>query len=121
MLAHRGVSQVRGTAATPGAQATAGMEEVLGVLNRAGVPARDTASLFHTLISYTIGAVAIESAVRHRSRIDSRDPDEQLRQSRLYFEAAPRPQYPNIVALAPHLGLESAEAEFDRGLDRVLG
>jgi AcrR family transcriptional regulator len=120
LLAHPGVLPLLGTAASSGPNAMATMEEVLRVLRRAGLDRRSAASVFHTLISYTIGAVAIESHLNGQPFGQEIDAGERLRQSRLLFEAAPRPTYPSIVDLAEQLALLATDEEFVRGLDRIL-
>jgi AcrR family transcriptional regulator len=120
LLAHPGVLPLLGTAASSGSNAMAAMEEVLGVLRRAGMDRRSAASAFHTLISYTIGAVAIESHLNGQPLGEEINAEERLRQSRLLFESAPRPTYPSIVDLAEQLALLATDEEFVRGLDRIL-
>lgn len=72
-------------------------------------------------MSYTIGAVAIESsAFLQTTAAQELDVEEQLRRAQLFFEFAPRSTYPNVVASAPQLARFGTADHFANGLDRVL-
>jgi len=120
LLAHPGIIPLLGTAASSGPNAMAEMDAVLNVLGRAGIDRHTGASAFFTLISYTIGAVAIESHVQGENADESVDPEERRRQLRLLFEMASRPGYPSIVDLTEHPAFFASDEEFVRGLDRIL-
>jgi AcrR family transcriptional regulator len=117
---HPGVIPLLGTVASSGPNAMAVMEEVLRVLRSGGLERRAAAGAFHTLISYTIGSVAIESHVHGRPVGEELDAEERLRQSRVLFEAAPRSLYPSVVEHAEHLASHGTDDEFVRGLRRIL-
>jgi hypothetical protein len=61
LCAHPGIIPLLGAAGFSGANALGVVERVLDVLRSAGL-GNGSAPLFHTLMSYTIGAVAIESS-----------------------------------------------------------
>ena len=117
---HPGVIPLLGTVASSGPNAMAVMEEVLRVLRSGGLEGRAAAGAFHTLLSYTIGSVAIESHVYERPAGEELDAEEQCRQSRALYEAAPRSLYPSVVEHAEHLACRGSDDEFARGLRRIL-
>jgi TetR/AcrR family tetracycline transcriptional repressor len=120
LLAHPAIIPLLGAAAVEGDNALVVMEEVLGVLRAAGF-GQLAAPIFHTLMSFTIGAAAIEGSMRTRaSRGDEEDSAEPLRRLRLLFELAPRSRYPHIVESAGQLASFASEEQFRFGLDRIL-
>jgi len=120
LVAHPAIIPLLGAAAVEGDNALVVMEEVLAVLRAAGF-AQQAAPIFHTLMSYTIGAVAIESSMLARaSRDDEEDSAEPLRRLRLHFELAPRGRYPHVVKSSEQLAGFASEEQFLFGLDRIL-
>ncbi len=121
LLEHPGIMPLLGSAAFAGTNAMAVMNRVLEVLMEAGLR-DDAVRLFHTLMSFTIGAVAIESS----ARIDALGPDEvdleeRERQTRVSFEGVPRSEYPHLVEQAPALARFVTEDQFIEGFDAILG
>ena len=120
LCAHPGIIPLLGAAGFSGANALGVVERVLDVLRRAGL-GNGSAPLFHTLMSYTIGAVAIESsAFSQTSGEEESSMDERLRRTQLLLELAPRSSYPNVVASAPQLARFVTDESFVAGLDRIL-
>ena len=120
LLAHPAIIPLLGAATVEGKNALVVMEEVLAVLRAAGFE-EQAAPIFHTLISFTIGAVAIESSLLARaSRGDEEDAAEPLRRLRLRFELAPRGRYPHVVKSSAQLAGFASERQFRSGLDRIL-
>jgi len=120
LCAHPGIIPLLGAAGFSGANALGVVERVLDVLRSAGL-GDDSAPLFHTLMSYTIGAVAIESSALSRATAkEESSRDEQLRRTQLLLELAPRSSYPNVVASAPQLARFVTDESFLGGLDRIL-
>jgi TetR/AcrR family tetracycline transcriptional repressor len=120
LCAHPGIIPLLGAAAFSGNNALAILERVLEVLHRAGL-GEAAAPLFHTLMSYTIGSVAIESSALPRTADeDDLDVEEQRRRAQLSFEVLPRSTYPNVVASAPQLAGFATNRHFLTGLDRIL-
>jgi TetR/AcrR family tetracycline transcriptional repressor len=120
LLAHPAIIPLLGAAAVEGKNALVVMEEVLAVLRAAGF-GRAAAPIFHTLMSYTIGAAAIESSMLARaSRGEGGDDVEPLRRLRLLFELAPRDRYPHVVESSGQLAGFASEKRFLFGLDRIL-
>jgi AcrR family transcriptional regulator len=120
LLAHPAIIPLLGAAAVEGKNALVVMEEVLAVLRAAGF-GRAAAPVFHTLMSYTIGAAAIESSMlAHASRGEEEDAVEPLRRLRLLFELAPRSRYPHVVESSRQLASFASEKQFLFGLDRIL-
>jgi AcrR family transcriptional regulator len=120
LLAHPAIIPLLGAAAVEGDNALVVMEEVLAVLRAAGF-AQQAAPVFHTLMSFTIGAVAIESSMlAGASRGDEEDSEEPLRRLRLLFELAPRGRYPHVVDSSAQLASFASERQFLFGLDRIL-
>jgi hypothetical protein len=103
-----------------GANALGVVKRVLDVLRSAGL-GNASALLFHTLMSYTISAMAIENSAFSQTAADEESNlDEQLRRTQLLLELAPRATYPNVVALAPQLARFVTDESFVAGLDRIL-
>jgi AcrR family transcriptional regulator len=120
LCAHPGILPLLGGAAFSGTNALGVLERVLDVLRSAGL-GDAAAPLFHTLMGYTIGAVAIESsAFAQTAREKELDVEEQLRRTQLSFELVPRSTYPNVVASAPQLARFAMDDHFINGLDRIL-
>ena len=120
LCAHPGIIPLLGAAGFSGANALGVVERVLDVLRNAGL-GNGSALLFHTLMSYTIGAVAIEnSAFAQTAAEEESNLDEQLRRTQLLLELAPRSSYPNVVAFAPQLARFVTDESFVAGLDRIL-
>jgi AcrR family transcriptional regulator len=120
LCAHPGIIPLLGATALWGTNALGVLERVLDVLREAGL-GEDSVPLFHTLMSYTIGAVAIESSAGSQTTGQQEsDVEEQLRRARLFFEFAPRSSYPNVVASASQLARFGTGDPFRRGLDRIL-
>jgi len=120
LCAHPGIIPLLGAVGFSGANALGVVERVLDVLRGAGL-GDGSASLFHTLMSYTIGAVAIESsALSQAAAEEDASIDEQVRRTRLLLELAPRSSYPNVVASAPQLARFVTDESFVAGLDRIL-
>jgi hypothetical protein len=72
-------------------------------------------------MSYTIGAVAIESSALAQTAGEAESStDEQLRRTQLLLELAPRSSYPNVVASAAQLARFVTDESFAAGLDRIL-
>jgi AcrR family transcriptional regulator len=120
LCAHPGIIPLLGATAFWGTNALGVLERVLHVLRGAGL-GEASVPLFHALMSYTIGAVAIESSALSQATGErGLDSEEQLRRARLFFELAARSTYPNVVASAPELARFSTGDQFVNGLDRIL-
>ncbi len=120
LCAHPGIIPLLGAAAFSGNNALAVLERVLDVLQRAGL-GEAAAPLFHSLMSYTIGSVAIESsAAPQATGGEDLDVEEQRRRAQLSFELLPRSTYPNVVTSAPQLAGFATGHHFLAGLDRIL-
>jgi AcrR family transcriptional regulator len=120
LCAHPGIIPLLGAAGFSGANALGVVERVLDVLRSAGL-GNGSAPLFHTLMSYTIGAVAIErSAFSQAVAEEESSLDEQLRRTQLLLELAPRSSYPNVVESAAQLARFVTDESFVAGLDRIL-
>jgi AcrR family transcriptional regulator len=120
LCAHPGIIPQLGAAGFSGANALGVVERVLEVLGSAGL-GDSSAPLFHTLMSYTIGAVAIESSALSQTAAEAEaSRDEQLRRTQLLLELSPRSSYPNVVASAPQLARFVTDESFVAGLDRIL-
>ena len=120
LCAHPGIIPLLGATAFRGSNALGVLERVLDVLREAGL-GEASVPLFHTLMSYTIGAVAVESsAFSQTAGEEELDVEEQLRRAQLFFELAPRSTHPNVVASAPQLARFGTGDQFLSGLDRIL-
>jgi AcrR family transcriptional regulator len=120
LCAHPGIIPLLGVTAFWGTNALGVLERVLEVLRGAGLGDR-SAPLFHTLMSYTIGAVAIESsALSEIAAEEEPEVEERLRRARLSFELAPRSTFPNVVTSAAQIAGFATGDHFVDGLDRIL-
>jgi AcrR family transcriptional regulator len=120
LCAHPGIMPLLGATAFWGTNALGVLERVLHVLRGAGI-GEASAPLFHTLMSYTIGAVAVESSALSQTAGEQElDVEERLRRAQLFFEFAPRSAYPNVVESAPQLARFGSGDHFASGLDRIL-
>lgn len=118
LLEHPGVIPLLGSSATAGPNAFAVMEHFLAVVRRAGMDDAAAVQLFHILMSYTVGSVALESAATQRSaplRATARRKNESF-----FFEAAPQAKYPHLVALAPQLVRFASAEFFAAGVNRIV-
>ncbi len=85
-----------------------------------GLDADACARGLHLLVSYTLGAVAIEVAAREQQESGAKDPAEYQRQLRSRFESANIAEFPNLVSLAPKLSRFVEEAEFGLGVRHII-
>ena len=121
LLQHPGVLPLMGTSASYGIHSLRITERLLAVLRSGGLGDDEVARGLHVLISYTLGAVAIEVAAReHRHSPDAEDKREWQRQLRARFESANIAEFPTLVSLAPKLSRFVEEGEFRRGLRRII-
>ncbi len=120
LLQHPGIMPLLGSAAFAGANAMSVMNRVLEVLIEAGLR-DDAVRLFHSLMSFTIGAVALESSARIAPPgLDEPDIEERERQTRASFEGVSRSEYPHLVELAPALARFVTGDQFTEGFDSIL-
>ncbi len=121
LLKHPGVLPLMGTSASYGVQSLRITERLLETLKGGGLSQDTMTRALHLLVSYTLGAVAIEVAAReHRSLSDATDQAEWQRQLRVRFESANVSDFPLLVSLAPKLSRFSEEDEFAQGLRRII-
>ncbi len=118
LLEHPGVISLLGSSATSGPNAFAVMERFLAVVRKAGVEEEAVIQLFHLLMSYTVGAVAIENAALQR--LATSTGRRQHPKVSFFFESAARAEYPNLEALAPKLALFASDEFFAAGVRRMM-
>lgn len=118
LLEHPGVIPLLGSSATSGPNAFAVMDRFLAVVHEAGVERDAAAQLFHLLMSYTVGAVAIEHAAAQQLVV--RKARGQHREASLFFEAASQAAYPHLTAFAPQLARFASEEFFAAGVRRIV-
>jgi AcrR family transcriptional regulator len=123
LLQHPGVLPLLGSSASYGLQSLRITERLLGKLRSGGLDPDAVARGLHLLVSYTLGAVAIEIAAREQQQQQSADvgtQQEWQRKVRERFEAADIAEFPNLVALAPKLSRFVEEAEFALGVRQII-
>ncbi|MCA9534492.1 MAG: TetR/AcrR family transcriptional regulator C-terminal domain-containing protein [Myxococcales bacterium] len=121
LLQHPGVLPLLGSSASYGLQSLRITERLLGKLRGAGLGADAVARGLHLLVSYTLGAVAIEVAAREQQQsAEAGTQQEWQRQLRQRFESADIAEFPNLVALAPKLSRFVEEAEFGLGVRQII-
>jgi hypothetical protein len=113
-----GVMMFLSTAERFGGGALAVLDETLGVLCQAGFDDATAVEAFHALTSFTVGSAGMTAA--WRARAGDEDPEERRRQTRLWFEAAPKATHPHVVAAAAALAGVSRRATFEFGLAGLL-
>jgi len=120
LLHHPGVLPLLGSSASYGLQSLRITERLLGEMRGAGLDPDACARGLHLLVSYTLGAVAIEVAAHEQQESGAKDPAEYQRQLRKRFESANIAEFPNLVALAPKLSRFVEEAEFGLGVRHII-
>jgi AcrR family transcriptional regulator len=95
-----------------GAQGLLTLEAALDALRRAGVPPSLAAGAYRLMASFAIGFVSLEcGGFFHPVDVDAGE-----RVAPIDISAIPR-----IVEMAPHLTEWDADAEFERGMDMLIG
>lgn len=117
LLEHPGVIPLLGSNATSGPNAFAVMDRFLAVVRSAGIEDAAAVQLFHILMSYTVGSVALESAAAP-SIVQK---EKRRKNESFFFEAAPQAEYPHLVALAPQLARFASAEFFEAGVCRIVG
>jgi TetR/AcrR family tetracycline transcriptional repressor len=120
LLHHPGVLPLLGSSASYGLQSLRITERLLGQMRGGGLDADACARGLHLLVSFTLGAVAIEVAAREQQESGAKDPAEYQRQLRTRFESANIAEFPNLVSLAPKLSRFVEEAEFGLGVRHII-
>ena len=121
LLQHPGVLPLMGSSASYGLQSLRIIEKLLGALRGAVLDGDAVARMLHVLVSYTLGAVAIEIAAREQQQsLEGGTQLESQRKLRERFEGADITEFPNLVALAPKLSRFVEEAEFELGLRQII-
>jgi len=96
-------------------------ESVLSALRRVTRNDQEASRAFFSLVSFTVGFTALETAATEQRRAAGIDDEQEwLRLSRLQFEAMPSGEYPSLVALAAHIGEYWTDPQFEDGLGRLL-
>jgi TetR/AcrR family tetracycline transcriptional repressor len=90
-------------------------EDMLTLLRHGGLDDADAVSAFLALFAYTTGFVSFEAA-RTAGEHDTR----QRADARRLFASLPADSFPSTRALADRLARRPGDADFTRGLDRVL-
>ena len=120
LCSHPGIIPLLGNATFVGSNAMSVMERILAELRAAGLTQEAAPQLFHLLMTYTVGFVALETASSGMEQTDSNDPEERQRHRRLAFEGAALADHPTIVELASHLARLPTDDQFLIGLNKII-
>jgi hypothetical protein len=90
-------------------------EDALTLLRRSGLSPTHAISAYLALFAYTTGFVSFEAA-RPAGERDAK----QRSETRQLHETLPADAFPTTRELAKHLGKRPGDAEFTRGLERLL-
>jgi AcrR family transcriptional regulator len=120
LCSHPGIIPLLGNATFAGSNAMSVMERILTELRSAGLSQEQAPQLFHLLMVYTVGFVALETASSGMEQIDDGDSEESQRHRRLTFEGASLADHPTIVELAPYLAQLPTDDQFLIGLNKII-
>ena len=120
LLRHPGVLPLLGSTASYGLESLRITERLLGAFREGGLSDDETARALHVLISYTLGAVAIEVAAREGGSDDPKTTAQRQRALQSRFEGADVTSFPHLVSLAPRLARFVEDEEFRAGLHRII-
>ena len=90
-------------------------EDALTLLRKGGLSPTESIGAYLALFAYTTGFVTFEAA----RPAGERDARQRSQAGRLY-ETLPAAEFPTTRALAKHLGRRPGDAEFRRGVERLL-
>jgi len=119
MVAHPAVLPLLGQTGSYGPGALRCAEEILSALHAGGLSPEASATAFHELLGFTIGAAALGSAAA-QERSDRTDTEAWLEQRRTQFEALSLESHPHVLGSAHALVRFAAPALFRDGLRRIL-
>lgn len=109
------------SASFQGSNALSVIETALDRLQASGLTPKQAAQLFHMLTAYMIGSVMMmDQAARHATAVRAAESAEHTRLRRLGFEMVSPRDYPNVVALAPHLAAVWESGEFSADMLRII-
>lgn len=118
LVAHPGVMPLIGTAASSGPNSLLVVNEVIGRLLAAGIKPDRAAHAFYSLISFTIGIVAIECGSQAIA-LDQADRTE-AETTRRRLSTANRDTLPHITTTAEHLARFDVDHIFREGLATLI-
>jgi AcrR family transcriptional regulator len=116
LVEHPAVIPLLGTSVSFGRHALEQMDSALGVLMGAGLDAENAAHAFHSMISYTIGAVAIRSAAQRQLE----DPERLIELLDATLGEDGGRAFSSVAAAAPHMGSFASRESFRDGIRRIL-
>jgi AcrR family transcriptional regulator len=118
LLAQRGALALIMSRASLGPQALGVMEEVLAKLAGRGIAPREAARVFHHLMIYTLGSVAMLGPILQQDR-EFKDPDERTRRIRANFELLSGRRFPQLTQHAAELAEAFRDTAFTDEIRRI--
>jgi AcrR family transcriptional regulator len=118
LLAQSGALALIMSRASLGPQALGVMEEVLARLAAGGLSALEAAQVFHHLMSYTLGSIAMLGPILHQNSEFS-DPEERARRIRANFELLSGKQFPQVTRHAAELAAAFRDTAFVGEIRRI--
>ncbi len=118
LLAQSGALALIMSRASLGPQALGVMEDVLARLAGRGIPPLAAAGVFHHLMSYTLGSVAMLGPVLQRDS-ELSDPDERARRVRANFELLSGKEFPQVTHHAAELAEAFRDSAFEDEIRRI--
>jgi AcrR family transcriptional regulator len=118
LLAQSGALALIMSRTSLGPQALGVMEDVLGRLAARGIPAAEAARVFHHLMIYTLGSVAMLGPILQQDS-ELVDPDERARRIRANFELLSARQFPQLTHHAAELAAAFRDETFACEIRRI--
>ncbi len=118
LLAQSGALALIMSRTSLGPQALGVMEEVLAQLAGRGVPPPEAARVFHHLMIYTLGSVAMLGPILQQDA-ELTDPDERTRKIRANFELLSAKRFPRVTHHAAELAEAFRDSAFEDEIRRI--
>ncbi|HEY3142471.1 MAG TPA: TetR/AcrR family transcriptional regulator [Acidimicrobiales bacterium] len=116
LLDHPGVAPLVARCGPIGPNALRATEAALAWLRGVGFDEHETPRVFQSLLTYVLGAVALEAPYLSSPALREQKADAM----RLVYESLPASVFPNTMAMADHLFILDPEAQFTYGLELLL-
>ncbi len=114
---HPGIAALLKTRDPLGPHSLALADAFLAALQRAGLPARETAEAYSLLYDYTLGFALSDRTTVNEQRVQDTATRRQLH---AFFRSLPADRFPALVALGQHVWAGDRDERFSAGLDTIL-
>ena len=97
------------------------VEDALIAMDNAGIEPVEATRGFYSLVSYTVGSVAVELGVSSFiAKWDVSEPDAIFERSVAWLRAEPHRSFSHLIEFAPHLATFLGDDQFEYGLKRLI-